>query len=175
MDISLKISIWQQFGAAIDMLDNAMNACPDQLWHTPLWNNPTEQSGYSQFWYLTYHTLFWLDLYLSGSLEGFTTPPPFTLDELDPAGLLPERPYTKGELQAYLEHGRRKCQATIEGLTDEKAHQRCKFVWGEVSFLELLLYNMRHVQEHAAQLNLMLGQKGVPVPGWVTKAKSKAA
>src|SRR5690242_15065334 len=31
-----------------------------------------------------------------------------------------------------------------------------------VSFLELQLYNMRHVQEHAAQLNLFLGQHGVP-------------
>jgi tetratricopeptide (TPR) repeat protein len=171
MDTMLKTSIWQQFGAAIDMLDNAMSACPSQLWHAPLWNNPSEQSEYSQFWYILYHTLFWLDFYLSGSVEGFTPPAPFTLDELDPAGLLPERPYTKEELLAYLVHGRNKCQATIEALTDEKERQLCKFRWGEISFAELLLYNMRHVQEHAAQLNLMLGQNGVAAPGWVTKAK----
>jgi hypothetical protein len=63
-------------------------------------------------WYLAYHALFWLDLYLSGSEEGFTPPAPFTLDELDPAGLVPERPHTKDELHAYLEHGRRECQST---------------------------------------------------------------
>ena len=173
MDTTLRTSIWQQFGAAIDMLDNALRACPDQLWRDRFWNNPSERPEYSQFWYIAYHALFWLDFYLSGSVEGFAPPAPFTLDELDPAGLLPERPYTRDELQAYLNHGRQKCQATIEALTDEKARQRCGFAWGEVSFAELLLYNMRHVQEHAAQLSLILGQKVGSAPGWVTKAKSR--
>jgi hypothetical protein len=175
MDATWRTFLWQQFGAAIDTLGNAVQACPDQLWHDRLWNNSSEKPEYSQFWYLTYHALFWLDFYLSGSLEGFAPPAPFTLDELDPAGLLPERPYTKQELQAYLAHGRQKCQATIEALTDEKARQRCSFSWGEVNFGELLLYNMRHVQEHAAQLNLLLGQRVGSAPGWVTKAKNKAA
>jgi hypothetical protein len=172
MDTTWRTIIWPQFGAAIDMLDNALRACPDQLWRDRLWNNQSERPEYSQFWYIAYHALFWLDFYLSGSVEGFVPPAPFTLDELDPAGLLPERPYSKDELQIYLEHGRKKCRATIEALTDEKARQRCRFAWGEVSFAELLLYNMRHVQEHAAQLNLMLGQKIGSAPGWVTKAKS---
>lgn len=174
MDTAWRTIIWHQFGAAIDMLDNALRACPDQLWRDRLWNNPSERPEYSQFWYIAYHTLFWLDLYLSGAVEGFAPPAPFTLDEMDPAGLLPERPYTRDELQAYLDYGRKKCQATIEALTDEKAQQRCRFAWGEASFAELLLYTMRHVQEHAAQLNLFLGQKVGSAPGWVAKAKSKA-
>jgi hypothetical protein len=174
MEPLLKTSIWQQFGASIDMLDNAVRACPDQLWRAPLWQVPEGRPEFAQFWYVAYHALFWLDLYLSGSTEGFAPPSPFTLDELDPAGLLPEKPYTKSELQAYLEHGRRKCQATIEALTDEKGHQLCTFPWGEMNFVELLFYNMRHVQEHAAQLNMMLGQKAIPVPRWVKKAKDKA-
>jgi hypothetical protein len=29
-----KVIIWQQFGAAIDMLENAIEACPDNLWGT---------------------------------------------------------------------------------------------------------------------------------------------
>jgi len=171
MESSLKTNIWQQFGAAIDTLDNALGACPDPLWHAGLWDTGSERPEWAQFWYIAYHTLFWLDFYLSGSPEGFAPPAPFTLDELDPAGLLPERPYTKDELRAYLEHGRKKCQATIEALTDEKAHQRCKFPWGEIEFVELLHYYMRHVQEHTAQLNLYLGQKVGSAPGWVTKAK----
>ena len=32
---------------------------------------------------------------------------------------------------------------------------------------------MRHVQEHAAQLNLMLGQNGVSAPDWVARAESR--
>jgi hypothetical protein len=170
MDETWRIGIWRQFGAAIDMLDNALRACPDALWGDRLWIKPSERPEYAQFWYIAYHTLFWLDLYLSGSVEGFVPPAPFTLDELDPAGLVPERQYTKDELQSYLNHGRQKCQAIIESLTDEKASQRCKFRWGEVSYVELLLYNMRHVQEHAAQLNLFLGQKIGSTPDWIGQA-----
>ncbi len=174
MNIAWTTIIWQQFGAAIDMLDNALRACPDELWRDRLWDHPSERPEYSQFWYLVYHALFWLDLYLTGAEEGFVPPAPFTLIEQDDDGPLPERPYTKDELQAYLDDCRKKCQATIEALTDEAAERRCRFGWGEVSFGELLLYNMRHVQEHAAQLNLRLGQKVGEAPDWVAKAKSQA-
>ncbi|HLF29188.1 MAG TPA: DinB family protein [Anaerolineae bacterium] len=172
MDTTWRGIIWSQFGAAIDMLGNAVRACPDELWSEHLWDDRSQRPEFSEFWYVVYHTLFWLDLYLSGSVEGFAPPAPFTLDELDPAGLLPERGYTKDELQTYLDHGRQKCRAIIEALTDERAGRRCSFSWGEVSFAELLLYNMRHVQEHAAQLNLILGQKTDSAPGWVTQAKN---
>lgn len=164
MDTFWRTTIWQQFGAAITALEEAMHACPDDLW--------SDRSQPLEFWYVTYHTLFWLDLYLSGSVEGFAPPAPFTLDELDPAGLLPERPYAKDELQRYLDHCRQKCRAMLETLTDEKARQHCDFAWIEFSFAELLLYNMRHVQEHAAQLNLILGQKTNSAPGWVAREKS---
>ena len=162
---TLKAITWQQLGAAIDMLENAVVASPDKLW--------SDRSQQPEFWYVVFHTLFWLDLYLSGSVEGFVPPPPFTLDELDPAGIIPERPYAKVELRAYLEHCRTKCRATIGALTDEKADQRCVFGWGETSFAELLLYTMRHVQHHTAQLNLMLRQKIDSAPRWVARTKDK--
>jgi hypothetical protein len=173
MDTTLKTALWQQFGAAIDMLDNAVKACPDELWQGRLWDHPGEPPGFAQFWYIAYHTLFWLDFYLADSVEGFAPPAPFTLAEMDPAGLLPERAYTKDELQTYLNYGRKKCRMRIETLEDEKAPQLCRLDWPEMSIAELLLYNMRHVQEHAAQLNLFLGQKVGSAPGWVSKARGK--
>jgi hypothetical protein len=159
LDVAWKGIIGQQFVAAIDMLENAMRACPDKLW-----GDRTEQP---EFWYTVYHALFWLDLYLSGAVEGFAPPTSFNLDELDPAGLLPDRVYTKAELQAYLDHCREKLLTTLDVMTDEKLAARCRFGWGEVSFAELLLYNMRHVQDHAGQLNHILGS----APDWVTGAK----
>jgi len=171
MDLSIRTNIWHQFGAAIDTLDSALRACPDQLWHACLWDTGAERPEWAQFWYIAYHALFYLDFYLSGSVDGFAPPAPFTLDELE-AGLLPERPFTRIELQTYLGYCRKKCQGTIEGLSEEKARQRCEFPWGKIEFVELQLYNMRHIQEHAAQLNLFLGQKAGAAPGWVTTAKS---
>jgi hypothetical protein len=163
IDESWKAVIWRQFGAAIEMIENAMLACPDEVW--------SDRSRQPEFWYLVFHTLFWLDLYLSGAAEGFAPPPPFTLDELDPAGIIPDRPYTKDELQSYLVHGRKKCRDTIRGLTDKEAGRR--FVYGsfDVTFVELLLYTMRHVQHHAAQLNLILRQATNTAPRWVRQSK----
>jgi hypothetical protein len=163
MDNIWRTIFWQQLGASIDMLENALLACPEECWG--------DYSEQPEYWYLVYHTLFWLGLYLSGSFQGFSPPPPFTLDELDPAGLFPERVYAKDELQAYLRHCRKKCQTTIKALTDKKIHTQCVFGWGKVSFSELLLYNMRHVQHHAAQLNLILRQKIHSAPDWIAKAK----
>lgn len=73
------------------MLENAVVACPDELW--------SDRSRQPEFWYVAYHTLFWLDFYFSEPLEEFAPPAPFTLEELDPAGVIPERPYTKAEIQ----------------------------------------------------------------------------
>ncbi|HEY0171576.1 MAG TPA: DinB family protein, partial [Pyrinomonadaceae bacterium] len=125
------------------------------------------------FWYVVYHTLFFTDLYLSGSAEGFAPPAPYTLDELDPAGVMPGRVYAKEELLDYLRRCREKCRATVRGLTAERARALCVFRWGEVSFAELLLYNLRHVQHHAGQLNLMLRQETDAAPGWVCSAEGR--
>ncbi len=157
----------RQYGAAIDTLENTIRACPPELWG--------DRSRQPEYWYTAYHTLFFIDFHLSPSPEGFAPPAPFTLDELDPAGVVPETPYTKGELLAYVEHGRRKCQTTLDALTDEKVRERCAFPWGELPFAELLLDNMRHVQEHGAQLNMFLGQRIKAAPHWVAKSKREPA
>jgi DinB superfamily len=167
MDDGWKEVLWRQFGAAIDMLENAVEACPDELWG--------DRSRNPEYWYLVYHTLFWLDYYLADPVEDFAPPAPFTLDEMDPAGVLPDRVYTKGELLAYLRHGREKCRATIGAMTDEKARGARRFGSCEGSFAELLLDNLRHVQHHAAQLNLILRQQTDSAPRWVGRARDALA
>jgi hypothetical protein len=176
METWWRTALWQQFGAAIDMLDNALVACPDSLWREDVWHDPSDPSQGAEFWYVAYHALFWLDLYLSGSAEGFAPPAPFTLEELDPTGVLPARPYTQEELRTYLAFARAKCHATLASLADEQARQFVDIPWAKgqaFSYLELQLYSMRHVQEHAAQLSLFLGQNAIPAgPSWIARAKS---
>jgi hypothetical protein len=167
VDINWRTSVWQQYGAAIDMLEDVIGLCPDHLWTAVLWKD-TDDMRYGQFWFVAYHTLFWLDLFLTGSQEGFVPPPPFI------RGALPEQPYTKEQILAYLGQCRSRCQLTIEALTEEKAHQRCVFGWMEPSFLELQLYSMRHVSEHVAQLSLVLGQHDVTGFDWIAKARGAA-
>jgi hypothetical protein len=104
METSWNAALGRQFDAAIDMLENALVACPAALWNQRLWMTPVPPEfppQFAEFWYVTYHTLVWLDLYLSGAPEEeFAPPAPFIQGELDSVEAQPERPYTKEELLA---------------------------------------------------------------------------
>jgi DinB superfamily len=155
----------QQFHAAIDMLANAIEACPESVW---------SGQGQGAFWYLAFHTLFFLDLYLSGEDEPrFHPPPPFGLTELEPEVVIPDPAYRKDELLSYLEHGRKRLDAVMTGMTETWVTSPCPIPYRAMSNGELLLYNMRHVQHHAAQLNLLLRQRTNSAPLWVSKGGHK--
>lgn len=159
-----KGTVWGQIGAAIDSMEAAIDACPDDVWG--------DRSRFPEFWYVVYHTLFFLDYYMSESPEGYAPPPPFTLTELDPAGVLPDRVYSKEEMRRFLEHGRQKVRAKIAGMSDEKAASHTPFRNKELTELEFLLYQMRHVQHHTAQLNLIIRQvTNSDAPRWVGRTK----
>ena len=95
-----KKETWGQFGASIETLENVITACPDNLWG--------DREKHHEFWYVAYHTIFWLDYYMSSDRENFTPPSPFTMSEMDPEGLLPDRVYSKKELLDYLAYASEK-------------------------------------------------------------------
>jgi uncharacterized damage-inducible protein DinB len=108
-------------------------------------------------------------------------PSPFTLvdeaeiprDAVD--DIKPNRIYTKTELLDYLHSCRRKCKHIIAELTEQNVHGRWieKQSHRNYSALEILLYNMRHVQHHAAQLNLMLREVINQTPKWLSRAEDE--
>lgn len=155
---SIREAIWNQFGASIDMLENAMRMCPDEHWDTEI-----------KFWYTAYHCIFWTDYYLTTEPGTFTPPDPFTFSEFN--SQMPDRKYTKTELITYLEHCRQKAEQLISVLTSERLNERWVNEYKNYSLLEILLYNNRHIQYHAAQLNLLLRQMMNNAPAWVSQAK----
>lgn len=146
-----KQMIWNQFGASIDMLESAIRCCPDAVW--------SDGATRPEFWYLAYHTLFWLDLYLYGPIEGFRPPEPFGIEELDPSGVMPSRVYERNELLNYLSHCREKLRTVITDLDNARLTEIITHGRRSMSYEELLWYNMRHVQHHVGQLNLLLRQE----------------
>ena len=153
----MKESIWNQFGASIDMLENAINACPDEHWATE-----------TKFWYHAFHCLFFTDFYLTLKPETFSPPLPF--DESEFEDRMPERVYTKAELLEYTSFCREKLRSLIDGLDENGFNARWINPYKNFSVIEILLYNMRHVQHHAAQLNLILRQTIDDAPDWVSRA-----
>jgi DinB superfamily len=157
---SIRESIWNQFGASLEMLENAINMCPDEHWDTT-----------TNFWYTSYHCVFWTDYYLSTDPSKFAPPSPFTLSEFDPTGKKPGRTYNKTEVLGYLEHCRQKANRLIFELTVAKLNDRWINDYKNFSLLEILFYNVRHIQHHSAQLNLLLRQTINNAPTWVSHAK----
>lgn len=159
MDTSFKQILWRQFGASIDMLKNAVELCPTEFWDTD-----------KQFWYNAYHCVFFLDYYLTLEPSGFIPPNPFSLSEFEDR--MPERTYSKGEVLYYLDFCKQKCRSLIGSLTAEIAESYWTNESKTMSYnvIEILLYNMRHVQHHAAQLNLLLRQEIKDAPDWVYEA-----
>ena len=145
-----------QLGAAVNMLESVVHACPDDTWSQP--------SSATPFSRLCYHTTFWLDVYLSGDLDGFSPPAPFDRSELDPEGV-PARKYTRAEILDYLRHCRRKASDVFAGLGRAGLERRCSIGRVRCTYAELLIYNLRHVQHGVAQLNLLLRTaRHQPVP-----------
>lgn len=156
----------RQYNKALDALAGALRDCPADLWAARLWPDEPDQwvaKGFGTFWYLGYHALFWIDLYLTGAEEGFMPPAPFALVEMAANETLP-RTYTREELLGYADHCRRQCAAVIGKMSPEAARTRCFFPWGEIAFAELQLYSLRHTEEHAAQLHLFLNQQAAGRP-----------
>lgn len=128
---------------------------------------------------MAYHCLVFLDYYLTSPPKNFTSPLPFALAESDDAipedaidDVIPDRIYSKKELLDYLQSSREKCHNLIEELTEDKISDRWIEEPGSMNYsiLEILLYNMRHVQHHAAQLNFFLRKEINNAPGWVSRA-----
>jgi hypothetical protein len=157
MKDSLQEILWREFGGALKTFEDAIVACPQEVWGNELKED--------QFWFLAYHTLIWTDFYASESTENFCPPEPFSLGEIL-IGHLPERVYSKDELLRYLEFDFEKSRQLIRGLTPEKAEQRFVCDFKNFNLLELVIYNTRHVQHHAAQLNMLLRQRVGEPPGW---------
>lgn len=144
------------------MLENAVAECPDSLWNDS-----------SQFWYKAYHCIFFLDYYLSEDADNFMPPKPFTLSEFNPDGEMPERVYSKEELITYINFCREKCRKLISALSEENLKKRFKNQYMDYSRLEIILDNMRHVQHHTGQLNLLIRNSGDIPPDWVSRTKHK--
>lgn len=158
MTDQIQESLWRQFGASIDMLMNVIAGCPEDYLATN-----------KRFYYLAYHSVLFLDYYLTIPPKDFSPILSFTMQEANKrpqesiGDLIPDKIYSRQELTDYLRTSRLKCKKIIESLADsEKLDGR--FTEGDqeadmdYSILEILLYNMRHTQHHTGQLNLIMRQ-----------------
>ena len=137
-----------QFEAALCMMDQCIRACPPEHWEGKIANQT--------FRWAAYHTLFWVDVYLSPGDEDAFVLRDFHQrggDDRDNGvspGLTPE------ETLAYVQICRQKLLESIAAETSESFQGPSGFAYREFTRGELYIYNLRHVQHHIGQLSAFL-------------------
>ncbi len=156
--------IKSQYYASFEMLKQAIEKCPNDLWDHPNYK--------SKFWHVAYHAIFFTHLYLHPSEEEFK-PWEKHRKEYQFLGPLPWPPhkepeigeqYSKEEVLAYLSLCREQADKKIDSLDLEA---ESGFSWLPFNKLELQFYNIRHLHQHIGELCDRLGTMADIEVDWV--------
>ena len=165
---TLKELLSNQFEASLSTLYLAVDRCPDAVWSGPVakW----------KFCQAAFHTVFFADFYLQPTDDGDAfKAQPFHVGHKDVfrdyeelEDRLQVLEYEKAFVLKYIQSVRAKAKATVAAESGEVLAGPSGFYWRKCSRAELHVYNIRHIQHHAAQLGLRLRvDAGVDVP-WVS-------
>jgi hypothetical protein len=161
-DSIVRETILRQYRAGLEMLGQAVERCPDELWLSSEYPN--------RFWHIAYHSVFYVHFYVQPS-EGEFKPwakhkpksnflGPWSKDE--PFEL--PAPYSKQDVQEYRELSRIEVEKQIPVVCFEAGSG---FSWLPFNKLELQLYTIRHLQHHTGQLIDRLRNAAGYGVGWV--------
>ncbi len=136
-----------QFEASLCMLDHGVRDCPPEHWEGKIATDTFRQ--------VAYHTLFFVDAYLS------PTETAFTLRELHQRGgderqSVASVGLSQNETLAYVAICRQKAIETLTAETEEMLKGPSGFTRRKCSRCELHIYNIRHIQHHVGQMSAYL-------------------
>ena len=146
--------IANQFEAALCTLNACVERCPDANWNARV--------GNLAFCQVAFHTLFYADFYLGRNEESFREQafhrdnPQFFRDYEEFEDRAQVLLYERSAIKRYMTHCRSKAAQAIAAETPESLVAPCGFARRTFSRAELYVYNLRHIQHHAAQLSLRL-------------------
>lgn len=155
-----KAAIQSQFLATLEMLNNAIEQCPE-----PMWADPEPKN---KFWHIAFHSLFFTHFYLHPTEGDFVA---WEKHRDEVVSLKPSddpdkvTPYSQAEVLEYLAF----CQGQVrEKVSACDLEAESGFHWLPFNTLEKHLYNIRHTQLHTGELCERLGQVGIDVD-WIGK------
>lgn len=151
--MTTKEIIRSEYLASLEMLNQAITQCPEDLWADTKFNN--------QFWQIAYHALFYAHLYLQPTEEDFIpwqkhnenyhSFEALSSASTDESTVLV---YKKDEVLEYLEVCRQEVDNQVAALNLEA---ESGFPWIPFNKQELQFYNIRHLQHHTGELCERLG------------------
>jgi hypothetical protein len=148
----IKQTLIGQYEAALAMLNQCIAACPTDRWDDKIGQGPLR--------WVAYHTLFFVDLYLTPNEEAFE------MRELHERGGDERGPdacigLDKDDLLVYLQICRAKVLTSVAAETELSLAGPSGFSWYKTSRLEMHFINIRHIQHHTGQLSAFL-RRNIP-------------
>jgi len=163
--LDIKDAIKSQYHAALSMLQQSVEKCPETVWFDEKPVNP--------YWQVAFHVLFYTHLYLQPSEDSFLQwskhrgQSQFLGDRVPwPPHGKPEigEPYNQADILEYLTFCREEVAQQVDAL-DLAAESG--FAWLPFNKLELQFYNIRHIMQHTGELSGRLFEhEGVEI-NWV--------
>ncbi len=151
---TFKELIANQFEAAFCTLNTCIDRCGETAWNARV--------GNYAFCQVAFHSLFYADFYLGPNAEAFRQQAfhrdneRFFGDYEEFEDRAPASVYERAAIKTYLQHCRNKASQAIAAETADTLNARAGFERRTFSRAELHVYNIRHIQHHAAQLSLRL-------------------
>jgi hypothetical protein len=144
--MNVQAALKNQYHAALKMLKQTVDQCPDSLWAI--------QGESPAFWRVAYHTLFFTHLYLQPGVDAFR-PWKHAHDKCQDLDPVPQstigEPYTRVQILEYWQVCDAMVDAAVDGLDLEASE--CGFPWYQLPKLDHQINNIRHIQHHAALLS----------------------
>lgn len=161
--IDLRKALKKQHHAALAMLRQAVEICPDDLW----------LSGEHPrcVWRIAYHAAGYAHLYLYDNLDSWK---PWTHARNSSAVLegdvIEDEPYTRAQVLEFIDLIDREVDERIDAMDFKKA--QCGYSWYPgVSQIELTILSLRHLHGHIGQLHELLIGRGLDVD-WLGQPSS---
>ena len=164
--MNLQAALSTQYKAALLMLRQAVERCPDEIW--------TGREHPRNPWRIAYHAVFFVHLYLMPNLDAFV-PWEKHRENADTLWATPPKiePYTQAELIAYIDEVYGKVDEFLAALDFDA--QDSGFDWyPNFPKLDHVILGVRHIQGHVGQLSEILFEQGIDTD-WIACPKAPAA
>lgn len=160
----VRAAIASQFHAALSMLAQTIERCPDALWYA--------DGDKPAFWRVAYHALFYVHLYAQRDIGAFTRwerhrmdheqlgPPPWAPEQMPRIG----EPYSQRDVLDFLAVCREQIDAHTPALD---LLGPSGFEWIPLNKLELQTYSIRHLQQHVGELSGRLDREANISIDWI--------
>jgi len=155
MEQAIRSALKTQFRASLETVRDAIQQCPDELWEKP--------GSMPQFWQIAYHTVFFAHFYMVQKMEDLE---PWRKHRDGAPSLEPDShpAYTKDEVLEYLNQVVEMVDDTLDSIN--LATKESGFHWYKIPKLDHEILNIRHIMEHAGQMDAILRLNGYEGVDW---------